>query len=77
MTFPALLPTPRLAAKTPSRPRPIRQSLGFTLVEVLVAIMVLSFGMLGLVGMQAFALQSNREARLQAQAAMLARNWPK
>ncbi|GKS82670.1 type IV pilus modification protein PilV [Acidovorax sp. SUPP1855] len=73
MTFPALLPTPRLAAKTPFRPRPIRQSLGFTLVEVLVAIMVLSFGMLGLVGMQAFALQSNREARLQAQAAMLAR----
>ncbi len=49
------------------------QSRGFTLVEVLVSIMVLSFGMLGLVGMQAFALQSNREARLQAQAAMLAR----
>lgn len=73
MTFSALLPPSKLAAKTLSCPRPIRQSRGFTLVEVLVAIMVLSFGMLGLVGMQAFALQSNREARLQAQAAMLAR----
>ena len=32
---------------------------GFTLVEVLVSIVVLSFGMLGIVGVQAFALQSN------------------
>lgn len=46
---------------------------GFTLVEVLVSIVVLSFGMLGMVGMQAFALQSNREARLQSQATNLAR----
>ena len=42
---------------------------GFSLVEVLVAIVVLSFGLLGMVGMQAFSLQSNREARLQGQAA--------
>ena len=42
---------------------------GFSLVEVLVAIVVLSFGLLGMVGMQAFALQSNQEARLQGQAA--------
>ena len=48
-------------------------SRGFTLVEVLVAIVVLSFGMLGMVGVQAFAIQSNREARLQAQATNLAR----
>lgn len=46
---------------------------GFSLVEVLVAIVVLSFGLLGMVGMQAFSLQSNREARLQGQAAVLAR----
>ena len=46
---------------------------GFTLVEVLVSIVVLSFGMLGIVGVQAFALQSNREARLQSQAVNLAR----
>lgn len=46
---------------------------GFSLVEVLVAIVVLSFGLLGMVGLQAFALQANREARLQGQAAVLAR----
>ncbi|MFT4243808.1 MAG: type IV pilus modification protein PilV [Acidovorax sp.] len=46
---------------------------GFTLMEVLVSIVVLSFGMLGMVGIQAFALQSNREARMQAQAVNLAR----
>ena len=46
---------------------------GFTLIEVLVAIIVFSFGLLGMVGMQAFALQSNREARLQSEATSLAR----
>lgn len=46
---------------------------GFSLVEVLVAIVILAFGMLGTVGMQAFALQANRDARLQAQAIVLAR----
>jgi type IV pilus assembly protein PilV len=49
------------------------QGRGFSLVEVLVAIVVLSFGLLGMVGMQAFALQSNREARQQGQAAVFAR----
>ncbi|AVS75235.1 type IV pilus modification protein PilV [Paracidovorax cattleyae] len=52
---------------------PRHRESGFTLVEVLVSIVVLSFGILGLVGVQAFALQSTREARLQAQAANLAR----
>ena len=42
-------------------------------MEVLVSIVVLSFGMLGIVGVQAFALQSNREARLQSHAVNLAR----
>ncbi|MDH4425632.1 MAG: type IV pilus modification protein PilV [Acidovorax sp.] len=46
---------------------------GFSLVEVLVSIVVLSFGLLGMVGLQAFALQSNREAKQQGQAAVLAR----
>ena len=48
-------------------------SKGFTLIEVLVAILVLSFGMLGLVGMQAFALKSNRDAKFQAEGTNLAR----
>lgn len=50
-----------------------RGSSGFSLIEVLVALVVLSFGLLGMVGMQAVALQNNREARLQSVAVDLAR----
>jgi len=46
---------------------------GFTLVEILVAVVVLSFGVLGVVGMQAAALQSNRAARNQSTAVALGR----
>ena len=52
-----------------SRPR----HSGFTLIEVLVAIVVLSFGLLGMVGLQAASLQANRDARLQSTAILLAR----
>jgi len=50
-----------------------RRSSGFSLIEVLVAIVVLSFGLLGMVGLQATALQNNREARMQSIAVNLAR----
>lgn len=50
-----------------------RQSGGFSLIEVLVSIVVLSFGLLGMVGMQAAALHANREARLQSSGIVLAR----
>ncbi|MDO8262128.1 MAG: type IV pilus modification protein PilV [Gallionella sp.] len=53
--------------------RPTRTASGFSLVEVLVSIVVLSFGLLGMVGMQAASLQANREARLQSSAVFLAR----
>lgn len=53
-------------------PPPLRHR-GFTLVEVLVAIVVFSFGLLGMVGLQAAALQANRESRVQSQATALAR----
>lgn len=46
---------------------------GFSLIEVLVSIVVLSFGLLGMVGMQAAALHANREARLQSAGVVLAR----
>lgn len=46
---------------------------GFSLIEVLVSIVVLSFGLLGMVGMQAASLQSNREARNQSSAVTMAR----
>lgn len=51
----------------------IRRQTGFSLVEVLVAIVVLSFGLLGMVGLQAASLQANRDARLQSTAVVLAR----
>lgn len=50
-----------------------RQERGFSLIEVLIAILVLSIGLLGMVGMQFASLQSNRDARLQSTAADLAR----
>jgi type IV pilus assembly protein PilV len=46
---------------------------GFTLLEVLVAIVVLSFGVLGVVGLQAAALKANKEARYQSAAVALGR----
>ena len=45
---------------------------GFTLLEVLVAIVVLSFGVLGMVGLQTAALNAHREARLQSVGVRLA-----
>ena len=46
---------------------------GFSLIEVLIAVIILSIGMLGAVGMQAAALQSNKETRHQSVAAAFAR----
>lgn len=42
---------------------------GFSILEVLIAIIILSIGMLGAVGMQATAMQANKETRNQAAAA--------
>lgn len=53
--------------------RNARRATGFTLIEVLVSIVVLSFGLLGMVGLQAASLQANRDARLQSTAVVLAR----
>ena len=49
------------------------RSAGFSLLEVLISIIILSFGLLGMVGLQAAALQANREARLQSIAGSFAR----
>lgn len=45
---------------------------GFTMLEVLVAMVVLSIGLLGLAGLQATGLQANHSAYLRTQAAFLA-----
>ena len=46
---------------------------GFSLIEVLISIIILSFGLLGMVGLQAASLQATRDARLQSVATTLAR----
>lgn len=66
----AHLPTPFLAKSLTSHQTRQR---GFTLVEVLVSVVILSIGVLGAVGMQAASLQSNREVRYQVLAASMAR----
>lgn len=55
------------------RPRQTSTQRGFTLVEVLVSIVILSIGVLGAVGMQAAALRSNKEVRYQAIAGSMGR----
>lgn len=48
-------------------------SSGFSLLEILISIIVLSFGLLGVVGLQAAALKANREAIYQSSATRLGR----
>jgi len=48
-----------------------RQS-GFTLTEVLVAVLVLSIGLVGVAGLQAVSLQNNQSAFMRSQASALA-----
>lgn len=45
---------------------------GFTLIEVLVAVLVLSIGLLGLAGLQANSLRFNTDSSIQTQAAYMA-----
>ena len=47
---------------------------GSTLIEVLIAIVVLSIGLLGLAGLQAMSIQSNHSAYYRSQATILAYN---
>jgi type IV pilus assembly protein PilV len=66
-------PSRRQPAARLRNPAQRSHSAGFSLMEVLVSIVVLTIGILGMVGMQAAALQSNREAKLQSSAVVFAR----
>jgi type IV pilus assembly protein PilV len=50
----------------------IRAQRGFSLIEVLVTLVVLSLGILGLAGLQSVALKNSHSAMLRAQAAQYA-----
>lgn len=54
------------------RARPRQQ--GFSMLEVLIAVLVFSLGMLGLAGLLIFAISSNHVAYLRTQATFLAHN---
>ncbi|HBA32699.1 MAG TPA: type IV pilus modification protein PilV, partial [Gammaproteobacteria bacterium] len=45
---------------------------GFTLLEVLIALVILSVGLLGLAGLQTTGLRNNHSAYLRSQATLLA-----
>jgi type IV pilus assembly protein PilV len=50
----------------------VTNSNGFTLLEVLIAVLILSIGLLGIAGLQAKGLQFNHSAYLRTQATFLA-----
>jgi type IV pilus assembly protein PilV len=54
--------TPRCSRVLTTSPKP---AAGFTLIEILVAVLVLSLGVLGAAGMQVSSLRANKEARSQ------------
>ena len=49
-----------------------RPAAGFTLLEVLITIVVVAFGLLGLAGLQVFALKNNQSATMRVAATGLA-----
>ena len=49
-----------------------QKSGGFTMLEVLISIVIIAFGLLGVAGLQAFALKNNNSASLRTTATILA-----
>lgn len=69
MTFPvARVPERHKTTLSPAR----FGQVGFTLLEVLIAIVILAIGLLGIAGMQANSIRNNQNAYLRGQATMLA-----
>lgn len=63
--------TPSSACRSGPRPHPRRQR-GFSLIEVLVSVLLLSLGVLGLIGLQARTMEMSGEAEDRNRAALLA-----
>lgn len=54
-----------------AHPAPLRRQRGVMLLEALIAILIFSIGILGIVGLQATAVQQSTDARYRADAAQL------
>ena len=50
---------------------------GVTLIEVLVSVLIMSFGILGIVALQARAIQFSLDADDRNRAALFATTWPR
>ncbi len=62
-----------LLTTTPTTPvRDIRRPSGFTLIEILVTLVILSIGLLGLAGLQIGGLRANMDSEQQSKATMMA-----
>lgn len=57
-----------------SRSKPRKRSAGFSMIEAMVAIIVLSVGLLGIAGLQVVGLRNSGSANLRGQAAWFAAN---
>jgi type IV pilus assembly protein PilV len=55
-----------------SQQQPMKSQTGFTLVEVLIAVVILAVGLLGLAGLQTTGLSNNQSAYNRSQATQLA-----
>jgi len=62
---------PQMTTGEPRMRTPQRQ-MGFTLLEILIALIILSIGLLGLAGLQANSLKNNNSAYQRTQASLLA-----
>ena len=45
---------------------------GFSMIELLISVVIMSIGVLGMVGLQMIAMQQNRSAMMQGEATLLA-----
>ncbi|MCL5261543.1 MAG: prepilin-type N-terminal cleavage/methylation domain-containing protein [Gammaproteobacteria bacterium] len=52
----------------------MRANFGFSIIEVLIAIVILSFGLLGVIGLETVSLQRSRAAYYRTEAAVFVNN---
>jgi type IV pilus assembly protein PilV len=74
MALMKMIREPTLLAFDARGPRPSRLQRGAGLVEVLVAVIVLSIGLLGIAGMQLGSLRSNHSAWMRSEATLRAQD---